>query len=66
MYVISNNERRDIVRMLETLQGAMARTDTARRAGLLLRRLERKEEIPYHIFKTLRKWNNDNKQQPPP
>lgn len=51
MYLISNQEHRDIIRMLEVLKQILPERDNSRRAnmariaGVLIRKLERKEKI---------------------
>lgn len=60
MYLISNQERRDIIRMLETLRAilevgkSLRRANMVRVAGLLIGQLERKEEIHNNIVKALK------------
>lgn len=52
MYLISNRERADIIRMLQTLRSTLEvgsdirRANTVRIAGLLIKQLEKKQEIP--------------------
>lgn len=60
MYLISNRERRDIIRMLETLRATLEvgrstrLANIVRVAGLLIRQLEKKEEIHNDLIKALK------------
>lgn len=60
MYLISNRERRDIIRMLETLRATLEvgrstrLANMVRVAGLLIRQLEKKEEIHNDLIKALK------------
>lgn len=59
MYLISNQERRDIIRMLETLKAtlpvgkSLRRANMVRVAGLLIGQLERKKEVSKDILKNV-------------
>lgn len=61
MYLISNQERRDIIRMLETFRTtlevgrSLRRANMVRIAGLLIKQLEKKREIHNNKIKTLKK-----------
>lgn len=67
MYLISNQERRDIIRMLETLRAtlevgkSLRRANMVRVAGLLIKQLEKKEEIHNNLIKEIKLHSNDNK-----
>ena len=60
MYRISNQERRDIIRMLETLRTtlevgrSLRRANMVRVAGLLIKQLEKKTEIHNNKAKALK------------
>lgn len=60
MYLISNQERRDLIRMLETLHDtlevgkSLRRANMKRVAGLLIGQLERKSEVTPEQVKQLR------------
>lgn len=61
MYLISNKERSDILKLLAELKdvfptgGNTRKANMARMAGLLVRQLERKREINIGLFKSLKK-----------
>ena len=67
MFLISNQERRDIIRLLETLKDtlpvgkSLRRANMVRIAGLLIQQLEKKQLIHNDIAKQLK---DKNKQHP--
>lgn len=61
MYLISNQERRDLIRVLGTLKEALPLTDgnirranAGRVAGLLIKQLERKQEVKHDLLKAIK------------
>lgn len=59
MFLISNQERRDIIRMLETLREtlpagkSLRRANMVRVAGLLIQQLEKKQHLHNDLIKQL-------------
>lgn len=60
MYLISNQERRDLIRILETLQAelpagkSLRKANMVRVAGLLIKQLEKKQPIDNNLVKSLK------------
>ena len=68
MYFINNQERRDIIRMLETLRStlevskSLRRANMVRVAGLLIGQLERKKKIPSDMARAIKTYRSDDSQ----
>lgn len=66
MYLISNQERRDIIKMLTTLREtlptgrSLRRANMVRVAGLLVESLERRTEIDRDTAKAIKQSNKTN------
>lgn len=63
MFLISNQERRDIIRMLETLretlpvEKSLRRANMVRVAGLLIQQLNKKQPLHNDLIKQLKNAN---------
>lgn len=70
MYLLSNQERRDIMRMLETLREtlpvgkSLRRVNMVRVAGLLIQQLNKKQPLHNDLIKQLKNANRKQTQIP--